>query len=199
MVKGYLEQLADKPSSKSLKIIFVSSIILLIIAIPLVINALEGSGYPGELERTQLGFDAYYIKECFSSMSKEEMTLFIKGNLVDYLFMVSYAGLFFSSALLLTRRFEEGSVVRKLGYIASITGVFAAISDGFENIFIISMAFDPSSFPDWLAITHSTFAHIKFNLMYITAGWIILALVYLVIIRVLKPSMVSSIELEINQ
>lgn len=195
MNRGYLNWLGDRPSSKMLKMIFASSIILLIIAMPLVINALEGSGYPGELERTQLGFDAGYIKECFSSMSEEEMSLFIKGNLADYLFMVSYAGLFFSSALLLARRLEN-SMGRKLGYIISAFGVFSGISDGLENIFIIAMASNPSSFPSWLAIGHSTFAHIKFKLMYTTAGWIFITLMYLVVIRVIKPDRVPRIELE---
>jgi hypothetical protein len=39
------------------------------------------------------------------------------------------------------------------------------------------MVADQMSFPSWLAIAHSTFAMLKFNLMYITIGWLVLAVI----------------------
>jgi hypothetical protein len=185
VIREHLEQFSTTPSSRTLKISLVSSIVILLVAVPLVINTLEGSGYPGELERTQLGFDSEYIRDCFSSMTEEGIRLFIIGNLADYIFMVSYGAMLFSSVLLVTRRFKENTLARSVGYCVSFLGVLASISDGLENIFIISMALNPIDFPRWYAIPHSLFAFIKFNLMYVTTGWIILALIYLAIKRVI--------------
>jgi len=86
---------------------------------------------------------------------------------------------------------EEGSIGQKTGFIVSILGVIAAVSDGIENVFIILMASDPLGFPGWLAIPHSLFAHIKFKLMYLSFLWIALALVVVVIGKVVKQKQLT--------
>jgi len=172
--------LGEKPSNRKLKIIFIASTILLFASASTVIQLLESSRFPGELEKTQLGFDAEYIRDCFNSMNDQGLSRFILGNLVDYLFMASYGGFFFSIVLLVTRKLNETSISREIGYIISLLGLSAAIGDGLENIFLLSMASNPVSFPAWLAFYHSLFAHIKFKLMYLTAGWITIVSLYLV-------------------
>ncbi|MCW4014068.1 MAG: hypothetical protein NWF07_13935 [Candidatus Bathyarchaeota archaeon] len=180
MIKEAIERLDTRPSPRKLKAILVSSIILLVVLAPAVIYILELSGFPGELETTQLGFDAEYIRDCFASMTEQGLSLFILGNLVDYLFIASYGGMFFSGALLIARKHEKNSFNRVIGYGISILGLSAAFSDGLENIFLLSMVSNPIGFASWLAFPHSLFAHIKFKLMYLTAGWIALTLLYLV-------------------
>ena len=164
------------PTDRTLKRYLVFSILLLLVSTPAILWLLEASNFPGGLEETQLGFDGEYIRECFSTMSDQDFTIFILGNIADYGFMVSYGLMFFSSALLLTRRLNEGKI-RQLGYIISFLGVFSACCDAIENVFIISMALDPVQFPGWLAIPHSIFAHLKFNLMYITSAGILLLII----------------------
>lgn len=181
------DHLTDTPSDRRLWTLLVTSIGLLIVSATTVIYLLELSNYPGELEATQLGFDGEYIRSCFSNMSGAEVSFFIMGNLADYLFMVSYGTLLFSSSLILSRRLRQGSLGRKAGYTISILGLLASCCDGLENVFLLSMASDPIDFPGWLAIPHSLFANIKFDLMYIASAWILLALAYLVVMRILKP------------
>jgi hypothetical protein len=164
----------------------VGSIALIILSAIMVINLLSASNYPGELEHTQLGFDAEYIRDCLTSMGGEEISLFIRGNIVDYIFMVSYGGLFFSSSLLLSRRLNHGSLIQKSGIIVSLLGLLAAISDGFENIFILKMAINPWGFPGWYAFPHSLFAHIKYKLMYVSGMWIALVFLYVVFRRIIR-------------
>lgn len=57
--------LLETPPQRTLKITLIGSIVLLIVSVPAIINLLEASNYPGELEQTQLGFDSEYIREDF--------------------------------------------------------------------------------------------------------------------------------------
>ena len=181
------DQLTRWPSDRRLRAILVASIGLLLVSVPAVIYLLQLSNYPGELEATQLGFDGEYIRQCFSDMSGTDMSLFVMGNVADYLFMISYGALLFSSSLILSRRLRDGSLGRKVGYTASILGLLAACCDGLENVFLLSMASNPVDFPGWLAIPHSLFASVKFDLMYISSGWILLSLAYLAVRWIMKP------------
>ena len=168
-----LNRLFLRPSNGTLKKAIIIGVLLLTVSAPTVIWTLEASNYPGSLDKTQLGFDSEYIRECFSTMNEREMSSFILGNLFDYVFMASYAALLSSSSLLLSRRLTH-PLLNKIGYAISLMGVLAALSDAAENVFIISMAVNPKYFPSWLALPHSLFAHTKFTLMYITAGWILI-------------------------
>lgn len=178
MIDTVRERISEIKNSTLMRTLLLS-VALLLVSATLTIHFLQSSNFPGELEDTQLGFDGFYIKDCFSGMSPEDMRLFILGNLVDYVFMLSYGGLLFSAALLIARRMTGlGST---LGYLASILGALAAVSDGLENVFLISMALNPVNFPVWLAFPHSVFAHIKFNFMYASGVWVLLGLMYLTV------------------
>ena len=179
--------LTDTLSDRKLWTLLVASIGLLVVSVSTVIYLLEQSNYPGELEATQLGFDGEYIRSCFSDMSGADVSLFIMGNLVDYIFMASYGALLFSSSLILSRRLRQGSLGRKIGYIVSTLGLLAACCDGLENVFLLAMASNPLDFPGWLAIPHSLFANLKFDLMYVASAWILIALAYTVVRRILRP------------
>jgi len=171
MITGKIDWLKERPAERTLRRTLLLGILLLVITAPATIWVLELSNFPGTLDETQLGFDGEYIRECFSTMTGRDLSYFVLANLVDYLFMVSYAAVLTSAALLLTRRLRHPRL-RRMGLAVSLAGALAALSDAAENVFIISMASDPLSFPGWLAIPHSLFAHLKFNLMYVAAGWI---------------------------
>jgi hypothetical protein len=110
-------------------------------------------------------------------MTSEDIIFFILGNLVDYAFMIAYGCFFYSSARYLSWNYQQGSLPLKVGKMMAGIGVLSAICDAVENIFLFSMAFNPVGFPNWLAIAHSTFALVKFILMYLTVGWLILSFV----------------------
>ena len=152
------------------------SFLLLIIAMPLVILLLQGSGYAGNMDDTQLGFNAVIIKVYFSMMTPEGILLFQLGNLADYLFMLSYGTAFYNGSRYLSWNYPEGSIQKKIGITFAWMGVSSAICDGIENIFLFVMTFDPLGFPSWLAIAHSTFASLKFLMMYTTFAWILLSM-----------------------
>ena len=171
MITRKIDWLNERPAERTLKRTLLLGVLLLVVAAPATIWVLELSNFPGTLDETQLGFDGEYIRACFSTMTEGDLSYFVLANLVDYLFMVSYAAVLTSASLLLTRRLRHPGL-RRMGLAVSLAGVLAALSDAVENVFIISMAADPLHFPGWLAIPHSLFAHLKFNLMYVAAGWI---------------------------
>ena len=180
-----VKQMSKEINNKSLKdsgktlmkrLIYLSLPAMLIIG-TLVILILELSGYPGTLDDTQLGFSSEIIKAHFSLMTSEGMALFILGNFVDYAFMIASGCFFYSSVRYLSWDYHKGSLPLKVGKMIAGVAVIFTICDAIENLFLFSMTADPVSFPNWLAIAHSTFALIKFTLMYLTMGWLILSFI----------------------
>jgi hypothetical protein len=167
-----------KESGKLLmkRLIYISLPIVLITA-TLVIMLLELSGYPGTMDDTQLGFSAEIIKGHFTMMKSEDIIFFILGNLVDYAFMIAYGCFFYSSARYLAWDYQQGSLPLKAAKLISWIGILCALCDAVENVFLLSMTANPVGFPNWLAIAHSSFALLKFILMYLTIGWLILSFV----------------------
>ncbi len=164
-----------KHSGKSLmKRLILISLPVLLIASTLVIFLIQLSGYPGTMDDTQLGFSAETIKAHFTMT---DISFFILANLVDYAFMIAYGCFFYSCARYLAWDYQQGSLLQKGGRMFAHIGALSAICDAVENIFLLSMTADPVGFPSWLAIAHSTFALLKFILMYLTVGWLILSFV----------------------
>jgi len=136
----------------------------------LTIVLIQMSGYAGTMEDTQLGFNAETIRSYFSLMSPTDMGFFITANLVDYLFMLCYGLFFFSAASLIAWNYKNG-IAKRIGVSLAWAGVIAAVLDGIENVFLLSMTADPVGFASWLAIAHSSFAFAKFLFMYIAMAW----------------------------
>ena len=157
------------------RIAFVSFLFMMVAA-TLVIVLLQTSGFAGTIDDTQLGFNADTIRNYFSLMDTTDMGLFITANLVDYLFMLFYGLFFFSAARLISWNYKSG-LPNRIGLLLALVGVIAAILDGFENVFLLSMAFNPVGFASWLAIAHSSFAFAKFLFMYTAMAWMMVGFV----------------------
>ncbi len=170
------ESLKDSGKLLTKRLIYISLPAMLITATFLIL-LLELSSYPGTLDDTQLGFSAEIIKAHFAMMKSEDIFLFILGNLLDYMFLIAYGCFFYSSARYLSWNYQQGSFPLKVGKMIAWIGVFSAICDAVENVFLLSMTANPVGFPNWLAIAHSTFALLKFILMYLTIGWLIFSFV----------------------
>ncbi|MFW9944338.1 MAG: hypothetical protein ACFFB7_05015 [Candidatus Sifarchaeia archaeon] len=179
-----LNLLTDRPSNRVLKYIIIFSFVLILFVAPIMLGLLELSNYAGTIDDTQLGFNGDIIKSYFALMSGDEITLFIIANMLDYLFLISLGLLLFSSILLIARGFGEMSNWRKVGLAASSLGVWYSILDGTENVFLFAMASNPLNFPNWLAIAHSSFAFVKFCVMYVTLGWLIVGGIILIAVKI---------------
>ena len=110
------------------------------------------------------------------------LELYRIGESIDYVFMVAYGTLTLCLILIIARKFEEDSKWRAFGYKLVPGSIIMALCDATENAFILMMLSDPSGFPDIWAILHSTFALIKWILLFSAVTYAILGL----IIRVFK-------------
>jgi len=142
----------------------------MMVAATLVIVLIQMSGYAGSTEDTQLGFNAEIIRSYFSLMSPTDIGLFITANLADYLFILLYGIFFFSAARLISWNYRSG-LPKMIGLSLAWVGIIAAVLDGIENVFLLSMSADPVGFAAWLAIAHSSFAFAKFLFMYAAMAW----------------------------
>jgi hypothetical protein len=176
MVNSNSEERKSDHGQRKLRRIVLASFTLMMVAATLVIILLQMSGYGGTMEDTQLGFNAEIIKSYFSLMGPTELGLFITANLADYLFMLFYGIFFFSAARLISWNYKS-SLPKKIGLSLAWIGVIAAVLDGIENVFLLSMTADPVGFPGWLAIAHSSFALAKFLSMYVAMAWLIVGFV----------------------
>lgn len=166
---------SDQKKQQLRRIAFVSFSFMIVIA-TLVIVLVQMSGYAGSIDDTQLGFNAEIIRSYFSLMNPTDLGLFITANLTDYLFMLFYGIFFFSAARLISWNYKRG-LPKRIGLSLAWVGVIAAVLDGIENVFLLSMTADPVGFAGWLAIAHSSFALAKFLFMYVAMAWLMVGFV----------------------
>lgn len=170
----FLEKLSDWPSPKITKLLVIFGLILLIIIYPIMNYFYIISKYPVDVMTSQLSFSGEILKSQYKETNIEFYRI---AQSLDYGFMVSYGTLIFTLALIIARKFDKVSIWRKSGYIVAILGIIAACFDGIENIFILAMLTDPSSFPNIWAILHSCFALAKWIMIFSSIAWAIIAVI----------------------
>jgi len=168
----FLQKLNDKPSPKKAKFLIILGFFMCFIAIPIMQYFSGVSGYPANILASQLSFNGELLKSYYSLTN---IFLYRISTSLDYIFMAGYGIILFSSSVLIARKYTYSSRVQKIGFLVALFGIIAAICDGIENIFILLMLTDPSTFPNVWAITHSVFALIKWILLFIVITWIITA------------------------
>ena len=177
-----LDKLSDWPSPKITRLLLLISIIILVIVYPFMGYYFFVSNYSINIFESQLSFNAALLRTAYTAMNADQLFFYRAAETLDYGFMVSYSMLIISLALIIARKFDESSIWRKSGYCIVLLGIVAACLDAIENGFILSMTANPLSFPDIWAIAHSSFALIKWILLFIAIGWAITAC----IIRLVK-------------
>jgi len=172
-----LEKIDKGLPADRVKKLFIFSVILLIIIYPLMGYFFLASNNPGNVMLSQLSFSGTYMKNYYKNIGNLE--LYRIGETLDYIFMVAYGSFTISLALIIARKFDEDSKWRKFGYILVPCAIIMITCDAMENVFILMMLSNPSNFPDIWAIAHSTFALVK---------WIILftAIIYALISLIIK-------------
>lgn len=181
-----------KPSRiNSIRIIFLG-VVVIIISLPIMNYFFEISNYPVSFIESQLSFSGETIKSHYATMTNEEITLYLYGNVVDYFFMLGNCLVKIGIAVMVARSFEEDSTLRTTGLIMIFIGIIGTVFDAVENIFIVLMIFDPINFPDILAISHSVFALFKYTCTVIFYGWIIVAVLLLLIDRIQGSTLTRS-------
>lgn len=160
-----------RPSSKNAKILIIIGFFMCFISIPIMQYFSSVSGYPANIFASQLSFNGELLKSYYSLTN---IFLYRISASLDYIFMVGYGIILFSSSILVARRFQHSNLILKSGFFVAISGIIAATCDGIENLFILLMLIDPLTFPNVWAFIHSIFALIKWILLFISIIWLII-------------------------
>ncbi len=177
--------LGSKPSQRTTKLLLLASIALMLVAYAFMGYYFAGSGDTAPMLTSQLSFNDMYLKLQYAVIiAAGGLENYRIAQSFDYLFMLSYGLLAFSLALIIGRKFGEGSAWRKMGCLFAVLGPAAAGCDAVENLFILLTLTDPAGFPAWWAIAHSAFAAIKWVILVVAIGWAAIAtMYYLLVVR----------------
>ncbi|MBN1215405.1 MAG: hypothetical protein JXA99_08165 [Candidatus Lokiarchaeota archaeon] len=165
-------------SQKSLKYMTIIGFLIFLVVTPIMMYFYEISNYPVNFFESQLSFDGNIIKAHYTLMNRNEINLYKLANIFDYFFLISMGVIRFSVCIRIKRRFDNNSMLKKIGNLFIILGILSTIFDGLENIFILLMANDPIAFPNWYALIHSWFAFLKYILMFGVMVWIPIGLIF---------------------
>ena len=165
-----LEELKVRPSDPQLRKFFLIGIILLIITYPLMGYFIFMAQVPQDpYIQGQLSFSGMYLKDFYFQIGN--LDAYRTAQILDYLFMVSYGLFFFALTLRLARKFDSSQTINKIGRIMAVCAIAAALFDVCENLFILLTLANPFNFADWMAVTHSVFALIKWLLLSSVLIW----------------------------
>ncbi len=175
--------LETKPSPKATKLILLASIVLMLVAYAFMGYYFAASGDTTPMLTSQLSFNDWYLKWQYSVISAAGgLENYRIAQSFDYLYMVSYGLLSFSLALIISRKFDDGSAWRKAGCAFAVLGPVAAGCDAVENAFILLTLTDPAWFPAWWAIAHSAFATVKWTILIVALSWAAIAVLYYILV-----------------
>jgi len=138
----------------------------------------ENTGYPVPLIEGQTRFSAELLKSDFSVLiDKNTLSDYILIQYLDLGIMISTAVFFTMLSLYLSRRIRVTKWKRKLIAI-SLLFPLSSFFDLAENIFLLTMVYNPEEFSSWLAICYSSSAVLKLSAFFI-------GLISIVVIHVL--------------
>ncbi len=180
-----IERISNIPKEMIVKI-FRYGIILLILFYPPMFYFFLASGYnSANFMKDQLSFSDFALYDLYFQLEYGGGNLgyYRWGQILDYGFMISYGSVFFSLAVLTGRKFDKSKApnAESAGNIFGLLVIVSAVSDMIENMFILLTLANPFSFPPIYAILMSSFALIKWIMLYATLIYIIIARIKLAI------------------
>jgi hypothetical protein len=169
-----LTRLETKPESGTLRKLLILGLILFFIAYPLMSYFFSLSGYETNVIASQLSFSGLILKTSYAAFIFGDLESYRIGQMLDYIFMVSYGIIIFALATSQARKIKH-AMLRKWGFFFAIGGICAALLDAIENVFILATLTNPFGFPDWWAVAHSCFALPKWILLIGALSWYLFA------------------------
>lgn len=137
------------------------------------------SGNETSIFASQLSFSGQFLKDMYATIiAAGGMDAYRTTVTLDYGFMTGYGLLSFSLAVLLARWFPGGSPWQRSYLLLAVIAPAGACMDAVENAFILATLLDPLAFDDWLAVAHSTFALVKWVILFASMGWTMVGVVH---------------------
>jgi hypothetical protein len=179
-----LEKLKKYPSDLILLIIAAIGIVILLTINILIFGPLTYSVY----EYGILDFEFAWTKEqillIFTAWGAEGMALQAAGVYWDFLYIIGYTVPLFALILLVSRNLNDNML--NIGLYMSLTPFIAGIFDIIENINLLIMLNEATTFASFVPFIASLSATIKFGILIVGAIFFLVALILLVIKKINK-------------
>lgn len=183
-----LEKLKTAPKNLYLLIITVAAFLLFILINFFIFGPLSAASpvfgildleFAWTVERVQLIFTTWGYPGDTSVIQ-----LHIAGVYWDMLYIIGYGLFIFGCIVLVSRRFEGNMLT--VGLYISLTPLIAGLCDVIENINLLIMLYNPTSFPAFTPLITGIFASIKFGLLFLGIIFFFVALA-VVVIKLILP------------
>ncbi len=112
------------------------------------------------------------ISEIFAAWGSAGMTLHANGIYWDFLYIIGYGALIAGLILLISRKLS--GKIQLIGLYMTFTPFLAGIFDCIENILLLTMLNNPSSFSPSIPLIAGIMATIKFSILLIGIGFFLL-------------------------
>ena len=179
-----LEKLKKTPSDLILLVIAAIGIIILLVINIFVFEPLANSGLFYGILDFEFAWTSEQISIIFADWGSEGMALQASGVYWDFFYIVGYSIPLFALILLFTRKLS-GKIV-DIGLYMSLTPLVAGIFDLVENINLLIMLNNTPDFADFVPLTASITAFIKFGFLLVGAIFFLVVLVLTLIKRFKK-------------
>ncbi len=137
------------------------------------------SQFPVPFYTGQTTFNAAELKSYYEVLlEKGTMDIYIRTQLIDYVFMLGTFVSFFCLSSAVMRSLKHLSLAKWITAVALFFVWFsplAAVMDALENLVSFVMLSNPEDFANWLVYPYSGFAVIKFGIFALSYLWYLLA------------------------
>jgi len=179
MLLEKLEKLKNYPSDLILLIVAALGIVILLIINILIFEPLAYSGGIYGILDFEFAWTTEQILIIFGEWGDEVMTLQAVGVYWDFIYIIGYTVPLFALIILVSRKLDEE--IQNIGIYMSLTPIIAGIFDIVENINLLVMLNEATTFASFVPLIASLSATIKFGFLIVGAIFFLVALVLLVI------------------
>jgi hypothetical protein len=186
-IKIWLDGIIQRWSYAKLGAALVASLLLGAFGLTWATILYTKSGFPPALIEGQLAFDPNAYHAWYAVLlEKGTLPLYVRTQLVDYLYIAGLVSTLFFLHLLIAKA-QPSVRWSNLALILAILAPAIALSDAIENMVTLTMLSNPTDFAPWLAYLVSMLSAIKWGWALIGCPLICIQLVALVWMRLRRP------------
>ena len=185
----FLEKLKEFPKNKILILItiiaFLSFMLIQVIVMGPIETGLKSTTGYGVLE-FEFAWVPEVINSIFTAWGPEGIAKETFATYIDFLYLLGYS-IFGFGLILIPIRWAEGKL-QEIGLFMSLTPLIAGVFDIIENINLLIMLGNPSSFQSFIPLIASLSAVLKFGFLFAGIIFLVIALLLMLIGRLKKKT-----------
>ncbi len=178
----FIEKLKESPGDKAIAIITIISFLIFILINQLIFAPLSALDSDYGILDFEFAWTTEQIHVIFNDWGEEIIIQQALGVYWDFLFILGYAPFIFGCILLVTRRLK--GKFQRIGIFLSLTPIVAGVLDLIENMNLLVMLNNPTSFFPYIPFVVALCATIKFSFLIIGILFFFAALIGLIISKI---------------